>query len=92
MHCTRAKSQIETPETNANEYADEAGSEGQREIGDEQDIIQKMSSPPLSGPVPLPPRKKAPRVAPPKPATQSSSAPPRRSFPDDGYIQASFGA
>jgi hypothetical protein len=39
----------------------------------EQDIIQKMSSPPLSEPVPLPPRK--PRVAPPKPAAQSSSAP-----------------
>jgi hypothetical protein len=30
----------------------------------EQDIIKKMSSPPLSGPIPLPPRKKAPKVAP----------------------------
>jgi hypothetical protein len=47
----------------------------------EQDIIQKMSSPPLSGPVPLPPRKKAPRVAPPKPAAQSSSAPPPALLP-----------
>jgi len=58
----------------------------------EQDIIQKMSSPPLSGPVPIPSRK--PRVAPPKPAAQSSSPLARRPFPNhpcaDGYIQASF--
>jgi uncharacterized protein YhaN len=42
----------------------------------EQDITQERSSPPLSGPVSPPPRKKARRVAPGKLATQSSSAPP----------------
>ena len=42
----------------------------------EQDIIQKRSSPPLSGPVSPPPRKKARRVAPRKLAAQSSSVPP----------------
>jgi hypothetical protein len=42
----------------------------------EQDIIQERSSPPLSGPVSPPPRKKARRVAPRKLATQSSSLPP----------------
>ena len=41
----------------------------------EQDIIQTRSSPPLSGPVSPPPRKKARRVAPPKLAAQSSSVP-----------------
>ena len=42
----------------------------------EQDITQERSSPPLSGPVSPPPRKKARRVAPGKLAAQSSSAPP----------------
>ena len=42
----------------------------------EQDIIQERSSPPLSGPVSPPPRKKARRVAPGKLAAQSSSVPP----------------
>ena len=42
----------------------------------EQDITQERSSPPLSGPVSPPPRKKAQRVAPRKLAAQSSSAPP----------------
>ena len=42
----------------------------------EQDIIQERSSPPLSGPVSHPPRKKARRVAPGKLAAQSSSVPP----------------
>ena len=41
----------------------------------EQDIIQKRSSPPLSGPVSPPPRKKAGRVAARKLAAQSSSVP-----------------
>ena len=41
----------------------------------EQDIRQKMSSPPLSRAVPIPPRKNAPSVAPPQPAAQSSSVP-----------------
>jgi len=41
----------------------------------EQDIIQTRSSPPQSGPVSPPPRKKARRVAPPKLAAQSSSVP-----------------
>jgi hypothetical protein len=41
----------------------------------EQDIIQERSSPPLSGPVSPPPRKKARRVAPRKLAAQSSSVP-----------------
>ena len=41
----------------------------------EQDIIQTKSSPPQSGPVSPPPRKKARRVAPPKLAAQSSSVP-----------------
>ena len=48
----------------------------------EQDIIQKMSSPLLSEPVPLPLRK--PKVALPKPAGQTSSAPrpaPRPQLP-----------
>ena len=42
----------------------------------EQEIIQERSSPPLSGPVSHPPRKKARRVAPGKLAAQSSSVPP----------------
>jgi hypothetical protein len=42
----------------------------------EQDIIQTRSSPPLSGPVSPPPRKKAQRVAPRKLAVQSPSMPP----------------
>jgi hypothetical protein len=42
----------------------------------EQDIIQTRSSPPLSGPVSPPPRKKAQRVAPRKLAVQSPSVPP----------------
>jgi hypothetical protein len=41
----------------------------------EQDIIQERSSPPQSGPVSPPPRKKARRVAPRKLAAQSSSVP-----------------
>ena len=41
----------------------------------EQDIIQTRSSPPQSGPVSPPARKKARRVAPPKLAAQSSSVP-----------------
>jgi hypothetical protein len=42
----------------------------------EQDIRKKMSLPPPSQAVPIPPRKKAPRVAaPPQAATQSLSAP-----------------
>jgi hypothetical protein len=42
----------------------------------EKDITQERSSPPLSGPVSPPPRKKARRVAPRKLAAQSSSVPP----------------
>jgi hypothetical protein len=47
----------------------------------EQDIIQTRSSPPLSGPVSPPPRKKARRVAPRKLAAQSSSVPPLAFLP-----------
>jgi hypothetical protein len=47
----------------------------------EQDIIQERSSPSLSGPVSLPPRKKARRVEPRKLAAQSSSVPPPAFFP-----------
>jgi hypothetical protein len=52
----------------------------------DQDVSQKMSSPPLSGAVPIPPRKNAPRIAPLQPAAQSSSVPrpadpPRPSLP-----------
>ena len=46
----------------------------------EQDIIQTRSSPPLSGPVSPPPRKKARRFAPLKLAEQSSSVPPPPAF------------
>jgi hypothetical protein len=46
----------------------------------EQDIIQTRSSPPLSGPVSPPPRKKARSFARQKLAAQSSSVPPR-AFP-----------
>jgi hypothetical protein len=46
----------------------------------EPDIIQTRSSPPLSGPVSPPPRKKARSFAPRKLAAQSSSVPPR-AFP-----------
>jgi hypothetical protein len=42
----------------------------------EKDIIQTRSSPPLSGPVSPPPRKKARRVAPRELAAQSSSVSP----------------
>ena len=42
----------------------------------EQEIIQERSSPPLSGPVSPPPRKKARRVAPRKLAEQPSVVPP----------------
>jgi hypothetical protein len=42
----------------------------------EQDIIQTRSSPPLSGPVSPPPRKKARRVAPRELAAQASSVSP----------------
>jgi hypothetical protein len=41
----------------------------------EQDIRQKISSPPLFRTVPMPPRKKPPSVAPPLPAALSSSVP-----------------
>jgi hypothetical protein len=47
----------------------------------EQDIIKTRSSPPLSGPVSPPPRKKARRVAPRKLAAQSSSVPPLAFLP-----------
>ena len=46
----------------------------------EQDVIQTRSSPPLSGPVSPPPRKKARRVAPRKLAEQSSSVLPPPAF------------
>jgi hypothetical protein len=46
----------------------------------EQDIIQERSSPPLSGPVSPPPRKKARRVAPRKLVEQLSSVPPPPAF------------
>ena len=42
----------------------------------EKDIIQTRSSPPLSGPVSPPPRKKARRVAPRELAAQASSVSP----------------
>jgi uncharacterized protein YhaN len=46
----------------------------------EQDIIQERSSPPLSGPVSPPPRKKARKVAPRKLVEQLSSVPPPPAF------------
>ena len=46
----------------------------------EQDIIQTRSSPPLSGPVSSPPRKKARTVAPRKSAAQMSSSVPPPAF------------
>ena len=46
----------------------------------EKDIIQTRSSPPLSGPVSSPPRKKARSVAPRKSAAQMSSSVPPPAF------------